>query len=362
MFLLHQCVDEAHFEKIAEARSAKEAWEILEKSNEGAEQLKKLRLQTVRRQYELMQMEPNERIAQYFNRVNSHTNAMKANGEKMTNQTIVEKILRTLSPKFDHIVVAIEESKKIDELKIMDLQGSLEAHEQRILEISTEKPMEQALQAQTTRRGGYGSRGGQMSRGRGMDQRRGNFKSSQLSDQERSETDQAEFSSRRGGHQRWQNNKRKAPSNQYEKQGKHHSEAYLAKKESTERIEDEAVLLMMATNNESDNEDKWYIDSGCSNHMTGKRNWLVNFDEQKRCSVRFADSRMIQAEGTCDVLISRKDGRNALISDVLYVPNMKSNLLSIGQLIEKGFSFQMHQGMAKIFDVSSKLILKAPLA
>jgi len=53
-FLIHQCVDEAHFEKIAGAATSQEAWKILEKCNEGAEQLKKVRLQTMRRQYELM--------------------------------------------------------------------------------------------------------------------------------------------------------------------------------------------------------------------------------------------------------------------------------------------------------------------
>ncbi|XP_019435710.1 PREDICTED: uncharacterized protein LOC109342107 [Lupinus angustifolius] len=142
IFLLHQRVDEAHFEKISKARSAKEAWEVVEKCNEGAEQLKKVRLQTMRRQYELMQMESNEKVAQFFNRVNSHTNAMKATGEKMVDQVIVEKILRTLSPKFDHIVVANEKSKKIEELKIVDLQGSLKAHEQRLIERSMEKPVE----------------------------------------------------------------------------------------------------------------------------------------------------------------------------------------------------------------------------
>jgi len=34
-----------------------EAWDILEKGNVGANQLKKVRFQTMRRQYELMQME-----------------------------------------------------------------------------------------------------------------------------------------------------------------------------------------------------------------------------------------------------------------------------------------------------------------
>ena len=49
MFLLHQCVDNAHFEKIAAADSSKDAWQILEKCNAGADQLKKVRLQTLRR-------------------------------------------------------------------------------------------------------------------------------------------------------------------------------------------------------------------------------------------------------------------------------------------------------------------------
>ncbi|CAL0299745.1 unnamed protein product [Lupinus luteus] len=54
MFLLHQCVDEAHFDKISKAGSTKEAWEVMQKCNEGAEQFKKVRLQTMRRQYELV--------------------------------------------------------------------------------------------------------------------------------------------------------------------------------------------------------------------------------------------------------------------------------------------------------------------
>ncbi|XP_019436003.1 PREDICTED: uncharacterized protein LOC109342481 [Lupinus angustifolius] len=128
MCLIHQCVDEAHFEKIAAARSSHEAWQILQKSNKGAEQLKKVRLQTMRRQYELMEMEMSEIIAQFFNRVISLTNQMKACGEVIKDQTIIEKVLRTLTPNFDHIIMAIEESKNLAELKIEELQGSLEAH------------------------------------------------------------------------------------------------------------------------------------------------------------------------------------------------------------------------------------------
>jgi len=90
--LLQQCVDVAHFEKITGAATSREVWQILEKCNKGAEQLKKVRLQTMRWQYELMKMENNEKIAEFLNIIISHTNVMKNCGEKITNQTIVEKI------------------------------------------------------------------------------------------------------------------------------------------------------------------------------------------------------------------------------------------------------------------------------
>lgn len=154
LFFIHQCIDNAHFEKIASAKTSHEAWKILEKCNEGADQLKKVRLQTLRRQYELMQMNVTEKVAEFFNRVIALTNSMKVAGETVTNQMIVEKILRTLIPKFDHVVVAIEESKNLATLKVEELQGSLEAYEQRMLERQSDRSQDQALQAQTWKKGG----------------------------------------------------------------------------------------------------------------------------------------------------------------------------------------------------------------
>jgi hypothetical protein len=63
-FILHQCVDAAKFEKIENATCAKDAWKILESSYEGAENLKKVRSHTLRRQYVYLQMERNEEITE----------------------------------------------------------------------------------------------------------------------------------------------------------------------------------------------------------------------------------------------------------------------------------------------------------
>lgn len=62
------------------------------------------------------------------------TNQMLYCGETLSDESIVEKILRSVSSRFDHITVAIEQAKDLSTMTIEELQGSLEAHEQRLNE------------------------------------------------------------------------------------------------------------------------------------------------------------------------------------------------------------------------------------
>lgn len=61
-------------------------------------------------------------------------NAMRACDKVVKDKKIAEKILRTLTPQYDHIVVAIEECKDVENMRVEELQNSLEAHEQRLFE------------------------------------------------------------------------------------------------------------------------------------------------------------------------------------------------------------------------------------
>jgi len=51
----------------------------------------------------------------------------------------VEKMLRTVLSKFDYVVATIEESKDIEKTKIEECQGSLEAHELKMLNKNSDK-------------------------------------------------------------------------------------------------------------------------------------------------------------------------------------------------------------------------------
>jgi len=131
---MHQSVSNEIFEKIMHYKSAKWTWDALEKLYYADGKLKKARLQALRRQYEVLTMEEEEYVSQYFDKVINFTNQMTRNGETVTDVMKVEKVLRTLTTRFDHIVVALEEYKDLDSMKIEELQASLEPHELRLID------------------------------------------------------------------------------------------------------------------------------------------------------------------------------------------------------------------------------------
>lgn len=115
---------------------------------------KKVKLLTLRRQLECLTMDENESIADYFDKVQDHVNVMKACRDTITDQH-VDKILQTLAQRFDHVVVAIEETKDLEEMELETLQHSLEVREYRISECRHSQ--EQALQARVVQKGKDGT-------------------------------------------------------------------------------------------------------------------------------------------------------------------------------------------------------------
>ena len=74
LYLLYQAVDESGFQKIAGAKSSKEAWDTLEKVFKGADRVKQVRLQTLRGELESMKMKESEGVSDYISRVQSVAN------------------------------------------------------------------------------------------------------------------------------------------------------------------------------------------------------------------------------------------------------------------------------------------------
>jgi hypothetical protein len=131
-FWIQSSVDDSIFPKITRASSAKQAWDILELAYQGNDKVKTVKLQTLRREFETLKMKEEENIDQFMTRVMGVVNQLRIHGEKIEDQKIVEKVLRSLPKKFEMVVISIEESKDLSKLTVKELMGSLLSHESRI--------------------------------------------------------------------------------------------------------------------------------------------------------------------------------------------------------------------------------------
>eukprot|EP00253_Pinus_taeda_P014342 PITA_14342 len=93
--------------------------------------VKRAKLQTLRIQYENLRMYNDESVANYFLRVDEIVICMKNLGEEIKEAIVVEKVLRSLSPKFESKVSAIEEKGNLRILTMSQLHGILTAYEMR---------------------------------------------------------------------------------------------------------------------------------------------------------------------------------------------------------------------------------------
>ena len=66
-------------------------------------------------------------------------------------------------------------------------------------------------------------------------------------------------------------------------------------------------------------DDVWVLDTGASNHMTGRRDALVSLDVSVGGTVRFGDESHVVIEGIGSVVLqSKNDGHKVLTESLLH--------------------------------------------
>ncbi|GJY58039.1 retrovirus-related pol polyprotein from transposon TNT 1-94 [Tanacetum coccineum] len=82
----------------------------------------------------------------------------------------------------------------------------------------------------------------------------------------------------------------------------------------------------------------WYLDSGCSKHMTGDRSQLTNFISKFLGTVKFGNDQVAKIMGYGDYQIG-----NVTISRVYYVEGLGHNLFSVGQFCDSNLEVAFRQ-------------------
>ena len=97
----------------------------------------------------------------------------------------------------------------------------------------------------------------------------------------------------------------------------------------------------------------WYLDSGCSRHMTGDQSLFKVFESKKGGNVTFGDRSKSQIKGKGIIsVLGRPD-----IANVLYVEGLRVNLLSISQICDQDFMALFSKGKCLVMNESGKKLI-----
>jgi hypothetical protein len=144
--LIGSAVEESIFTRINVAESSKQAWDILKNTYEGVAVAK---FQTLRRNFENANMQSNESIHDYITKMQALLNHMRSLGEDVLERRLIEKILRSVLPKFHMVTTSIMVSKDLNTMKIDELSGFL-------LTVEENQPTREVEHAFYTRNRGRG--------------------------------------------------------------------------------------------------------------------------------------------------------------------------------------------------------------
>ena len=89
----------------------------------------------------------------------------------------------------------------------------------------------------------------------------------------------------------------------------------------------ECGIALQAQNNSFG---EWYVDSGCSKHMTSNKSAFVNIEKDKG-SVSFGNNNSTKVLGKGTVNLGSK---KSLVENVLVVNNVKHIFLSVSQMCD----------------------------
>jgi hypothetical protein len=82
----------------------------------------------------------------------------------------------------------------------------------------------------------------------------------------------------------------------------------------------------------------WLADSGASKHMTGYKEILLDFETKSFADyVELGDEKCYNIEGVGSISFRLESGARLHVYEVLHVPGLKKNLLSVATLEDKGY-------------------------
>ncbi|KAB2608298.1 hypothetical protein D8674_011466 [Pyrus ussuriensis x Pyrus communis] len=256
--------------------------------------VRNVKLQGLRREFEYTRMRDDESLFAYLTKLFDIMNQMRSYDEELSRERVVQKLLISLPRSYDSICAVIEHSKDIETLEIQEVVASLKGYEQR-LDMHTDHSTEKAFASLNV--------GSKFQKPSGFSEQRKkwdtkpNFISKQNNSHDSNKTACKHCDKLHYG-KCWFEGKPKCTNcHKFGHEVRNCNGNKVVQKANYANQVDDMGTLFFACNSVSQVKvnNTWYIDSGCSNHMTGNENLLVNVSRNLNAKVKM---------GTGEVCIS----------------------------------------------------------
>jgi hypothetical protein len=106
----------------------------------------------------------------------------------------------------------------------------------------------------------------------------------------------------------------------------------------------------------------WIVDWGATQHMTFEQEWFITYEHISPRKVFMGDNIVLEAIGKGNIKATMQVGSelsHATITQVLHVPKMKNNFISVSKLISKGFKVEFEKDGCKVNDARGVVVAEA---
>ena len=116
-------------------------------------------------------------------------------------------------------------------------------------------------------------------------------------------------------------------------------------------------VLTVSTNQENN---EWIMDSGCSYHMTPRKELMFDFKPVNGGKVLMGNDHVCSVNGAGSIKFKLWDGSIRTIENVRWVPQLRRNLLSLGMFDKNGCSYKSEGGKLRVLK-GSMVVLRGSL-
>ncbi|XP_031259739.1 uncharacterized protein LOC116117871 [Pistacia vera] len=108
---IHAAVIDLVFTRIMAYENPKEAWDKLREEYMGSTTTRNMQILNLRREFEMQRMQETEKVKDYVDRLMNVVNKIRLLGVELTDLRVVEKVLVSLSERFESKISSLEDSK-----------------------------------------------------------------------------------------------------------------------------------------------------------------------------------------------------------------------------------------------------------